>query len=279
MVDQRDHNSVFVCYGDGVFLQPRDQIVRDAEGLGIFDAIEVWDRARLMETPEYRSLDKNIKDHTGSMYFWWKPFIIRKALEDVAPGGLVFYSDSGRYDGGFRLSTGAKYLIEEFRSSGFTGVLVPQFGSNQQWTRKECFEQMDCNTSKYRNSPQIQATFSMWIKSESTMAAITEWENCCRDFNLVGDVGEDRKQFQSSSFKAHRHDQSILTLVSLKHQLNYLTLGEELTHQCLKYLGRVKEVNVEFKKTEFVAEAHATQRVLMPLALKYMRRKLKLQEI
>jgi hypothetical protein len=275
MPSLKNNNSIFVCYGDGAFLRSRNQIACDAELLGIFDTIEVWDRSRLVDTNEYLTLDERIRNHQGSMYFWWKPFIIRKALEDVAPGGFVFYSDAGRYDGGFRLSYGTKYLLGEFRSCGFSGVLVPQFGPNEHWTRQECFEHLDCNASKYRDFPQIQATFSMWIKNESTMVAISEWENCCREFNLVSDVEEDGKQQQSLKFKAHRHDQSILTLISLKHRLNYLTLGGALTHSLLKYLGRLKEVNVEFKKTDFVAKAHASQRVLMPLALKYIKRKLK----
>jgi hypothetical protein len=270
-------NSLFVCYGDGAFVEARDQLASDAEALGIFDDVEIWDRNRLMNTDEYEGLDSRIKGHLGSMYFWWKPFIIRKALERIDDGGYVFYSDSGRYDGGFRLGRGVEYLVNSFRSSGFAGVLVPQFGSNRRWIHRECAEYFECNKDTL-GAPQIQATFSMWVKNSNTMTALHEWEICCRNFNLIADAIGSEMGNQCDDFRAHRHDQSILTLVALKYELHYLKLGNRLARLILGRLSSMKEANVEFKKTEFVAKSYKSGRIIIPLLSKYIQRKIQIHE-
>lgn len=266
-------NSLFVCYGDGTFVRAREQLTSDAKVLGVFDDIEVWDRNRLIETDEYKTLDSEIKRHSRSMYFWWKPFIIRKALERIEDGGYVFYSDSGRYDGGFRLGEGVRSLVNSYRMTGFAGVSVPQFGPNKKWIRRECVEHFDCNKNTLE-APQIQATFSMWVKNRATMTAIKEWEMCCRNIKLVAEPKESEKDTQYDDFQVHRHDQSILTLIAIKHELQYLKLGNYWSRIILKRLGSMKEANVEFKKTEFVAKSQKSGCVILPLLLKYIKRKL-----
>ena len=264
-------SSTFVCYGDLKFSKARDQLAKDAESLGLFDQIEVWDYERLSKTAEFQSLDSRIRQHNGHMYFWWKPFIIRKALEETQEGGYVFYCDSGRYDGGFRLTSETKFLIDEFRATGFTGVLVPQFGSNERWTKNECFQLMECTSKEYYESSQIQATFSMWVKGSISSYALAEWERCCRDYRLVSD---EKAEKQKRKFKAHRHDQSLLTILSLKYGLRHIRIGNDLSYLVLKRLKCIKEINTEFKKIPFVAQALRSRKVLRPLMTAYLIRKL-----
>ena len=160
------------------------------------------------------------------------------------------------------MDRGVKSLVNSFRTKGFAGVSVPQFGPNKKWIRRECIEHFNCNKNTLE-AAQIQATFSMWVKTRITMNAIKEWEMCCRNIKLVADPEGYEKETQHADFQVHRHDQSILTLIARKHELHYLNLGNSWSRLILKRLGSMKEANVEFKKTEFVAKSHKSGCIIL----------------
>jgi len=244
---------IFVCFATEDLRGAQDQIVADAKRLGFFDQIEVWDEQRLAAYPEYQNLPSSLKAGRGHGFFWWKPFIIRKALEESGQGALVFYSDCGRYRGGFRLGKGSIYLIHKYAETGFAGVEVPQFGPAVRWTRAECFSAVGCEPTKEGELPQIQATFCLWRNDLRSLKIIKEWESLCRIPNVVADpVGEENKK-QPSEFVAHRHDQSVLTLLVRKYNVTYIDLSGPFSKRILPYVSRAEVVNVKMKQTEFVA--------------------------
>ena len=264
---------IFVCFATTNLKYARDQLVADAQGLGVFSKIEVWDEERLAAQPEYQSLPDRLKSGRGHGFFWWKPFIIRKAVDESKLGDLVFYSDCGRYDGGFRLGAGAKYLIERFHQTGFTGVEVPQFGPAKLWTRVECFSGSGCDILKFGDLPQVQATFTLWKNTPINNRALAEWESACRNPIWVADPVGDELINQLLCFKEHRHDQSLLTLITRKHSLTYIKLAGQFQSLLLPLFKRTHVGNVSFKKTQFVALCVNSGFLVIHLALSYFKSK------
>jgi len=265
---------IFVCFSTSNFKQARDVIVADAQALGVFDRIEVWDEVRLSQQPEYKNLPERLKSGRGHGFFWWKPFIIRKALEQTKPGDLVFYSDCGRYDGGFRLGRGLCYLLKKFASTGFVGVEVPQFGPAKLWTRIECVDALGVRDGRMLDLPQIQGTFMLWRHDDRSIVALNEWEAACRVPDIVADPLPDELAAQPACFFQHRHDQSVLTIITRKNNLKYITLGNRFSAFIFRMMKRSAVANVEMKKTAFVAMGLRLNMPALLMVIKYVQSKL-----
>ena len=263
----------FVCFSTTDLRPARDALVSDAKALGIFSDIEVWDEKRLVASPEYMSLPQQLREGRGFGFFWWKPYIIRLALESVSDGDLVFYSDCGRYDGGFRLGAGLLYLLKRYSSTGFAGVEVPQFGAAKRWTRVECIEYFSNQGVEFIEQPQIQATFACWKKTDDSLKIIKEWEKCCREIAFVSDVASEEMGNQGLDFIEHRHDQSILTALVRKYKIPYISLSKKWQYGVLRILSRSRAANVEMKKTDFVAHCLKSNSLFLPLFLVYFKNK------
>ena len=263
-------HAVFVCFGTAAFQTAQLSLVADAKRLNVFQQITAWDEKMLSATPECCSLSPEFRAGRGFGYFWWKPYIIRKALEKLPENALVFYSDCGRYGGGFRLGAGVPFLLEQFALSGFTGVEVPQFGPSARWTSRECYHVMGCEAHEYRVQPQIQATFSLWRNDVPGRELLAQWESYCRDERVIADPREGISQ--RADFIAHRHDQSVLSNLTRKHGSPYIRLTGLVGGRFLRMLARAYEVNVAFKQTEFVAACLRGRSLWMELLWMRMRK-------
>lgn len=263
----------FVCFSTANMKRQREVIISDAKRLGIFSDVHEWDEDKLVATSEYCNLPSRIKKGRGFGFFWWKPFIIRKALEQKPKGGLVFYSDCGRYDGGYRLADGAKYLIDAYAETGFAGVEVPQFGAARRWTRASCYSLTE-RASVWEGLPQIQATFSLWRNDENTQALLSRWEAACRLPELIADPTEDEKKSEPAAFVAHRHDQSLLTILARGADAPIIRMSTPLRSRVMPLLAKAEVVNTAMKHTQVVAEMLKTNRVTRLLITRYLLQKL-----
>lgn len=265
-------NVTFVCFSTNNLKRERDQIMEDARMLGIFSSIQGWDEESLHVQPEYHSLPDRLKSGRGHGFFWWKPFIIRKALQSVDKDGLVFYSDCGRYDGGFRLGKELTWLLDRYSETGFVGVEVPQFGSSARWTKMDCFLGLSRDVSVDLERPQLLAAFSLWRNIGQTRQFVSLWEAACRDPALVSD--DPSLAANDPRFLEHRHDQSILTILAHQYSMSYLKPFARWESAISRPWSNTYEGNVSIKKVAFVVRCLRCRCAIPLLALSYLRRKL-----
>lgn len=159
--------------------------------------------------------NREIFDAKVGAGFWaWKPWAISKAMESANEGDIVIYQDCGeglRYKNIFKPANLIAYA-EEF--GAMPGVLVPEHGSNRDWTHESCFRSMGCYSEEYFNIPQVEAVISVWKVSDKTRSFVAKWQEYC----LVKEVISDDFLIEGSEFgsKGHRYDQSVLTNCVLK---------------------------------------------------------------
>ena len=86
----------------------------------------------------------------------------------------------------------------------------------KQWTKRDAFLRMDCDTEKYTDSTQTLATFFLVKKTKKAIDFISAYKKYCFDSRILSDdpnvLGEENYQ----GFIEHRHDQSVLSLLSKK---------------------------------------------------------------
>ena len=78
---------------------------------------------------------------------------------------------------------------------------------------------MDCDTPKYLDSNHRLGGFSLWKKSRFSMEFVDELLHLAQDERMITDV-ENRCGYPNyPEFREHRHDQSIFSLLTKKHDL------------------------------------------------------------
>jgi hypothetical protein len=206
-----------VTFATDDFASQRDALVESAQRSGQFADVIVWNENALRSDPGLPEV--GLLSHDRGVGYWsWKPHIILRALEALDDGDVVVYTDVGRYRGGYSVSRDLSPLVAFCRGNAgiLPGVIVPNFGPNSRWTRRDCFVLMGCDEPYYWEHPQIQATFSVWLKTETAIEFATEWRRYCADIRIVGDGPNTCGLPNLPGFVDHRHDQSVLTNLALK---------------------------------------------------------------
>ena len=151
----------------------------------------------------------------GAGYWLWKPYYILDEIEKLQADEVLVYSDVGR-GRAYRLKEKPVELGQLAMERGFLiGPKIPQHGPISKWTKRDCIIALGADNWSIISQPMIQATWSLWTKSPKSIEFARAWlDACCNpgcltdDENVLGKLNYDE-------FVDHRHDQSILSILSL----------------------------------------------------------------
>ena len=152
--------------------------------------------------------------------YFWKPYVVNDAIKKVDDGDYMFYSDSGTI---FLKSVHPLVEHMEKHQKNIMCFRLPLI--EKQWTKRDAFLLMDCDTPEYTDSCQILATYFIVKKCEESIRFLKEYENYATDSRVLSDDENVLGMPNYREFIEHRHDQSILSLLSKKHK-NVLIEGD-----------------------------------------------------
>ena len=195
------------------FVEHQKRLNESASLLGM--EVSSWNRNRLMEAG---FVDQYNQPTLGDGYFSWKPFIILQTLKEN-PDDIIINYDSGR-NGNFLNAYPHRLVNWCMDNNGMLpGVYIPQYGSNAHWTHRDCFYYMGCDEKKYWTPWQVQITFSIW-HGRQCLPFLEEWTEFCSQPRIIADNIENLCGLPNiDGFKEHRHDQSVMTNLCVKHQV------------------------------------------------------------
>jgi len=205
---------ILVSYANEQYLKSQTILTDTAVKIGnVDDAIPYTDS--WLKTTEYYEFHKHILDQPRGCGFWiWKPYIILEAMKSLEDGDIVLYSDAG--------VSVINDLTPLFNLAAKKGVVVFKIGGghqNKTWTKRDCFILTDCDEQKYWDSIQTTGSYHLWVKNEKNIQFITEYQHLLCDENIVTDKPNVCGKENFPEFKDHRHDQSVLSLMSIKYEL------------------------------------------------------------
>ena len=202
------------------FAQPQVMVAKSALEQGARQ-VSMWRPEDLVRTGFYHRHQDILDRPRGAGYWLWKPYIILSELEKLRDGDFLIYTDCGKLENPHTISRPLQVLTQWCHEHGgmTPGVYVPHFGGNSRWTKGECFSVMGCSESLYYDHPQMAATFSVWEKSGASMDFVRTWLHWCAVPAALLDDQIDPSIANAPDFRDHRHDQSILTLLAIKHGL------------------------------------------------------------
>ena len=188
------------------------------------DRVFAWTHKHLRETDFFHRHSAILTLKRGAGYWLWKPYIILDALKRVPIGAFVIYSDCGRERQSRRFDASVERLCEwcALHDGMLPGVYIPEHGPSSRWTKRDCFILMGCDEPTYWQHCQVQASFSVWQNCSRTVEFVEEWLELCTDPRILTDVENTCGFPNFDDFCEHRHDQSVLSLLTLKRGIQAL---------------------------------------------------------
>ena len=160
----------------------------------------------------------------GFGYWLWKPYVVLKALKEIEDGDILCYLDCG--DGRFVHSVNS--LIDWWQSDPFfkkQHILTFQTPFLEKYYSKmEAFSYFSLNKENYFQDKQILGGFFFIKKNQFTQLFFEELLVACQVRKLLTDCKS--KIPNHPEFIAHRHDQSLFSLLCKKNNIQPFVLGE-----------------------------------------------------
>jgi len=198
-------------YATPEFIYSQKLLSESAKKNGI-DGCFSYQKEDLLRTSFYKK-HKNILDEPkGAGYWLWKPYYILEILKQIDFGDVLFYADSG-----IEIVGNIDVLAEIAKEKDILLFVDGGLHKNYEYIKPSCFRYMDCDNGFYKNSYQLMASFQVYKKTEKSLRFVKEWLDWCSIKKVIDD--SDEIGDYTKGYIAHRHDQSILSLLALKKKI------------------------------------------------------------
>lgn len=217
-----------VTYATAKYRHRQIFLSESARANGVVHRVDSWTPGRLAASGFPKLAPGVSLSERGSGFWAWKPFIIQEALAASRDGEIVFYCDVGRKYPYILLEHPLDPFVDWMdaaRQDVMPGVNIPWNGPMSVWTKREAWTATNMDRPEFRDSSPIQASFSFWRASPGSRAFVADWLSLCVQRRLVSDDPDPSGEPEYPGFRAHRHDQSLLTLCCLKHGIKGIDLG------------------------------------------------------
>lgn len=213
---------------------------KQAQETKFYDGIRIITYADL-DTNFKLTLKKLLLDgkKRGFGYFMWKPYLVKKILEEINYGDIINYMDIG-----FHLLKENKKKFEDylkFINEENNWILAFQYHNQMKeklenisfpYREEKKYSKGDLldffgfyNNSSVTETPQYMAGCFFIKKSKKSISFINEWLDIFyKRFDLVDDTESKLKNL--NGFLENRHDQSVFSLLCKKYNLQSFSAYE-----------------------------------------------------
>lgn len=201
-----------INYAHGRYLKAQEYCSQSAKNVG-FDEVMSYHINDI--DSEFFNKNKDILTQPrGAGYWLWKAYFMHKTLKDISDGDLLVYSDSGSF-----YQSSIEPLIDRVKLDKH-GVLSFELKGliEKDYTKKDTFVLMGLDEPKYTDSSQREATYIWLIKNDFTIKLIDEYLEYAQNQNIITDLPNITGD-NYPTFKDHRHDQSIWSLLCKKYDV------------------------------------------------------------
>jgi len=210
---------LLINYADGGFYEAQKLNTKSGLSVGGFDMAVQCCRQHL--DPDFQERNRDIlSNRTGAGRWLWKPYIVVKALrEGISDGDFLFYADSGCH-----FINSVVPLTELCRQLPKPILLFTLHPSllNRRYTKRDCFYYMGMDRAPYPDMTHILASYFLCQKTSFTSAFFEEWLRLAQDPRILTEAPNTCGLPDYPEFEEHRFDQSILSLLARKHELETL---------------------------------------------------------
>ena len=195
-----------INFADANYARQQALNTKSAREQGKADAVFEFHEEDIMELKEQFPEHFGIKRGFG--LWFWKPYLIMKAMDKVNDGDYLFYCDSGAvfiYD--------IHQFIPDLEASGKDMMVFEQPLLAHCFTKGETYHLLGCND--YAGN-QLLGGYIFLKKSAESRRYMQEWHDAMTDLRVLSGDKFFPEIKDHRDFIAHREDQSILTILCKK---------------------------------------------------------------
>ena len=204
-------SKMLITFGHNCCAYSKQRALFKAKTVGEFDYVHSFDVDAM--TPRFRYVHNDVlKSERGAGYWLWKPYILLKTLiENMNEDDIVMYQDAGAY---LLRSAGPLLKLCEQSENGIVVFSLRKI--ERDYTKQDAFILMNVSFPEVTETFQRLASFVVLRKTCSSIQFIMEWLAYLSDRRIASDDTNTLGIPNPESFVAHRHDQSVMSLLSKK---------------------------------------------------------------
>lgn len=165
----------------------------------------------------FRRRNREILDTPrGGGYYLWKPYFYRKAYDELGEGDYLVYIDSGAV-----YINRIQYLIDcmERENVPLMVFSLERERIEKGNTKRDAFVLTGCDEARYTDTPQSIGGYFVCKKAPEVVEYLDEVLRYAQDIRIISDKPNVMGLPNYKEFVDHRHDQSVISLMSKKHGL------------------------------------------------------------
>lgn len=201
---------VLIFFGSKEYNESKKRLFNSAKKY--FDEIIAYDEKDI-DIEFYNANITIFKDRRGWGYWLWKPYFILKTLQQLSENDLCFYADATSV-----FISSPDILFDKCQTNEGIVLFENAHFKNYQWTKGDCFYLMDLRSERYIYGKQVDAAFQIYKKNKRSLLFVNEYLKNCTNYNIISDTPNEFCE-NHPDFKDHRHDQSVLSLLAIKHEV------------------------------------------------------------
>ena len=163
---------------------------------------------------DFREKNKYILEKgRGNGYWLWKPYFLYKTLkEKLDYGDYLIYSDAA-----IMYVDLAQKLVDFLKEKKLDMYLHRLPHLERQYTKRDAFILLGVDQPFYAETGQFNAAFQIYRKTKFTEFFLSEYLYYAQDKRIITDDPNELGYNNYEGFRDHRHDQSILSLLTKKY--------------------------------------------------------------
>lgn len=197
--------------------------VRDFE---LFDSVLLCDEYALEDAFRRRWADRMKPGVRGFGYWCWKPYLIRRELERLPEGGVLFYCDAGCHMNARGKERFLGYLAQlEALPEGVLGFAIEDEHKEARWTKGDVFDYFGCRDNPaVTQTAQVESGHIFLRRCPQAMEFVNAWYEALEcDCSLFDDSPS--RSPNLPGFQANRHDQSVFSVLYKMHGIPAIPAG------------------------------------------------------
>ena len=202
-------------YAHNRFLNAQAFNSKTAQEVGSFDKVYQFRFSDIGN--KFYEKNKHILDRPkGAGYWIWKYYFALKILNSdlVDEKDIIFYCDSGSH-----FINSIDPMVKVFKRDNLSVMTFLQLHKSSKWTKRDAFILTGCDEPKYTDTGQRVGGFFMFKKDDFSLKFFEELLSFATDYRIITDSPNECGQSNYPDFIEHRHDESLISIVSKKHKL------------------------------------------------------------
>jgi len=192
-----------------------ERIKREAEEMNFFDKIKVYTQFDFDE--EYKNRHQHFfnGNRRGYGYWMWKSYIVLKTLNEMQEDDILVYADAGcTLNNNLIAKNRLSFYIELCKTITTGNVSFQTSYIEKTWTKMDMFVTLDAKNPEIMNSGQLVGGVFILKKCLHVMDLVNQWYTVSHNYQLISDFPSVIPN--DPSFRDHRHDQSIFSILRKK---------------------------------------------------------------